>query len=166
MKALPPNPTKEKLEWLLRLTAAQFLVRPADLRRDDRTAWLVAARDSFCAAAYMHQLASHREIGAILGRDRTTVICAIKRATDRIFLRDDLTALATTALSRRVAAYVVGREGPFVGSEEMPPKTPSEGGMSAGRPVPTAEPPSRASNPGHNAAQRTSSHPLTSLPPE
>jgi hypothetical protein len=163
VKARPTNP---QLEWLLKLTASQFLVSPHHLRRHDRQAWRVAARDAFCAVAHMHQLGSQAEIAGALGRDLDTVRTSIARAVSRLAFPGDVVSIGTSVLGQLVARAKLYREGPFQPAEEMAPKTPPKGGVARGCGGPTRRPPSRASTPGPIAACRDSSRPLTSSSPK
>lgn len=151
-----------RLEWLLSQTARQFLISPHVLRRRDRQAWRVAARDAFCTVAYMHQLGSGDEIAATLGRDLCAVRSGIRRGAMRVALGGDLTCLAIRVLGRLTAEAMIQQSGPFRPCGENPPKTPSEAGFSAVRGGHTTHPPSLAPTPRPNAAYRNSTHPLTS----
>lgn len=101
MKRAPQN---IRLRWLLNLVARQFLISPAELRRQDRTAWKAAARDVFAVLALNYQFGTRAEIAAMAGRDPSMTAAAKRRLlADWQTDPDGLTATATRILSGRVS---------------------------------------------------------------
>jgi hypothetical protein len=156
-----------ELDWLLKQTASQFLVKPTELRNAGRHAWRVAARDAFCLVAAMFRLGSQRDIADFLGCDPSTISDGIKRGRDMYAQAPlDLVTLAVRSLSDLTSRAKIYGTGSFSRFPENPLKTPPKAVIAPPRGGPTRRPPSRASNPRPIAACRDSSRPLTSSSPK
>ena len=62
-------------------------IEPDVVKSKNRTMEVLIPRQTYCLVAAETTKMTHKEIGDVINRDRTTVIAAIKRAKDMIYIK-------------------------------------------------------------------------------